>query len=131
MSHGGDRAANAAIHHVVISPLAFDRRTKAYAQRRTAEGKSKKEIIRCLKRYVSREIFNQVKNPKLAPAISDLRPLRQQLGITLKIATGQLSLWPSALSRIERGLSGNDDLAEEYRAWLSAQLTLSEESSLR
>jgi transposase len=34
-----------------------DERTRAYVARRTAEGKSKKEIIRCLKRYIAREIY--------------------------------------------------------------------------
>ena len=42
---------------MVISRLRHDPRTQAYAARRTAEGKSKKEIIRCLKRYVARELF--------------------------------------------------------------------------
>jgi transposase len=55
---GGDRQANAALHRVVIVRLRWHEPTRAYAARRTAEGRTKKEIIRCLKRYVAREIFN-------------------------------------------------------------------------
>jgi transposase len=57
LNRGGDRQANAALYRIVLSRLRHDPATRAYAQRRTAEGKSKKEIIRCLKRYVAREIY--------------------------------------------------------------------------
>ena len=43
-----------------MTRLACDPRTKAYLARRTAEGKTKKEIIRCLKRYIAREVFNLI-----------------------------------------------------------------------
>jgi transposase len=57
LNPGGDRKANSALYTIVISRLRHDPRSQAYMARRTAEGKSKKEIIRCLKRYVAREIF--------------------------------------------------------------------------
>ena len=57
LNRGGDRQANAAIHRVVIVRLRYDNRTKAYLQRRMEEGKTKTEVIRCLKRYVAREVF--------------------------------------------------------------------------
>jgi transposase len=57
LNRGGDRQANAALYRITLSRLRHDPATRAYAQRRTAEGKSKKEIIRCLKRYVAREIY--------------------------------------------------------------------------
>jgi len=57
LNRGGDRQANAALYRVVLCRLRWDRATQAYMQRRTAEGKTKKEIIRCLKRYVAREIY--------------------------------------------------------------------------
>jgi len=121
LSHGGDRAANAAIHHVVVSRMATDQRTKDYIARRTEEGKTKKEIMRCLKRYVSREIYGQLTNPKPAPVISDLRPTRLQLALTLQTAAREFNTWPGTLSRIERGLSRDDDLAREYRNWLATK----------
>lgn len=121
LSRGGDRAANSAIHHVVITRMAIDQRTRNYVERRTAEGKSKKEIMRCLKRYVAREIYHQIVNPIPAPTISDLRPQRQHLGITLAIAATHLELWTGALSRIERGLTRDDTIATNYRVWLNNQ----------
>jgi transposase len=62
LNRGGDRQANAALYRVVLVRLRHDEKTKEYARRRTAEGKSKKEIIRCLKRYVAREVFAVLKN---------------------------------------------------------------------
>jgi transposase len=57
LNRGGDRQANAALHRVVIVRLRWHQPTRDYVARRTAEGKSKKEILRCLKRYVAREVF--------------------------------------------------------------------------
>jgi transposase len=57
LNRGGDRQANAALHRIVIVRLRWHQPTRDYLVRRTAEGKTKKEIIRCLKRYVAREIF--------------------------------------------------------------------------
>ena len=57
LNRGGDRQANAALYRIVIVRLRYDDRTKEYVERRTKEGKSKAEIIRCLKRYVAREVF--------------------------------------------------------------------------
>ena len=57
LNRGGDRQANAALYRVVLVRLRNDERTKEYARRRTAEGKSTTEIMRCLKRYVAREVF--------------------------------------------------------------------------
>ncbi len=47
-----------------MTRLAHDLRTKAYLARRTAEGKTKKEIIRCLKRYIAREIYKTLCRPQ-------------------------------------------------------------------
>jgi len=54
---GGDRSANHALHIAVIVRLRYCPRTKAYAARRTTDGLSMAEIIRCLKRYLAREVF--------------------------------------------------------------------------
>ncbi|WP_409333308.1 IS110 family transposase [Trujillonella humicola] len=56
LNRGGDRAANAAIHRIVLCRLRYHDQTRAYVARRTAQGLSKKEIMRCLKRYVVREV---------------------------------------------------------------------------
>ena len=62
LNRGGDRQANAALHRIVVVRLRHDPRTKAYMCRRTGEGMSKTEVIRCLKRYVAREVFSTLQN---------------------------------------------------------------------
>ena len=57
VNRGGDRQANAALYRIVLVRLRHHEPTQDYMRRRTAEGKSKPEIIRCLKRYVAREIY--------------------------------------------------------------------------
>jgi transposase len=57
LSRGGDRAANSALYIVTIVRMRHHQPTRDYVERRTAEGLSKREIIRCLKRYIAREVF--------------------------------------------------------------------------
>lgn len=57
LNRGGDRQANAALYRIVLCRLRWDPRTQAYMRRRTEEGLSKKDIIRCLKRLIAREIY--------------------------------------------------------------------------
>ena len=62
LNRGGDRQANSALYRIVVVRLSHDPRTRAYMLRRTGEGLSKSEIIRCLKRYVAREVFSVIRN---------------------------------------------------------------------
>ena len=57
LNRGGNRQANSALHMIVICRMRTDERTRAYVKRRTRQGLSKREVIRCLKRYVAREIY--------------------------------------------------------------------------
>ena len=57
LSRAGDRQANSALWRIVITRLSYDPATRHYLQRRCAEGKTKAEAIRCLKRYVARELY--------------------------------------------------------------------------
>jgi transposase len=66
LNRGGDRQANSALWRIVLTRLVYDPRTRDYLDRRTKEGLSKKEAIRCLKRYVAREVFNQLPRERLA-----------------------------------------------------------------
>jgi len=61
LNRGGDRQANSALWRVVMVRLRSHEATRAYADRRGKEGLSKKEIIRCLKRYVAREVYRQLR----------------------------------------------------------------------
>ncbi|MGI4768921.1 MAG: transposase, partial [Janthinobacterium lividum] len=60
LNRGGDRAANSALHIIAIGRLRTDDRTKTYVAKRVAEGHSKLEAIRCVKRYIAREVFNLI-----------------------------------------------------------------------
>lgn len=66
LNPAGDRQANHALWRIVLSRMSFEVRTRAYVERRLLEGKSKMEIIRCLKRYVAREVY-----PLLRVAVAD------------------------------------------------------------
>lgn len=57
LNRAGDRQANSALYHIIIVRLRYDQQTRDYAARRTAEGKTKMEIIRCLKRYLVRQLY--------------------------------------------------------------------------
>jgi len=63
LNPAGDRQANHALWRIVITRMSSEPRTRAYVQRRTAEGLSKMEIIRCLKRYVARETYRHLQPP--------------------------------------------------------------------
>lgn len=60
LNPGGNRDANRALHVVALNRLRRDERTRAYVARRTSEGKSKKEAMRCLKRYIARETYRAI-----------------------------------------------------------------------
>ena len=66
LNRGGNRQANASLYRIVIVRMRWHPATKAYVERRTAEGLSKKEIIRCLKRFVAREIYRLLPKPSSA-----------------------------------------------------------------
>jgi transposase len=61
LNPGGDRSANHALWRIVITRMSSDPRTRVYVERRTKEGLSKMEIIRCLKRYVAREVYRHLR----------------------------------------------------------------------
>ncbi len=66
LNRGGDRQANAALWRIAMVRLATDQRTRDYVNKRLAEGKTKTEAIRCLKRYIAREVFNALPREALA-----------------------------------------------------------------
>ncbi|WP_425508143.1 transposase [Streptomyces bathyalis] len=68
LSRGGDRAANSALYIVTIVRMRHHQPTRDYFERRTAKGLSKREIIRCLKRYIAREIYAHLPHPASPPA---------------------------------------------------------------
>ena len=57
LNRSGNRQANCALHRIVICRMQRHQQTRDYVERRTAEGRTIREIIRCLKRFVAREVF--------------------------------------------------------------------------
>jgi len=83
LNRGGDRNANRALHLIVVCRLRYCERTRAYATRRTAEGLTKPEIIRCLKRYIARELYHT-----LRADLADLNPSIPPTGHAVTISCG-------------------------------------------
>ncbi|QOR70138.1 IS110 family transposase [Ruania alkalisoli] len=69
LNRHGDRQLNRALHVIVLTRLRHDPHTRAYAQRRTTQGRTHREITRCLKRYIARDIYRQLEhhNPTNTP----------------------------------------------------------------
>ena len=120
LNQGGNRQANHALWRIAMVRLATCERTRAYAARRTAEGKSRREIIRCLKRYIAREVFALLTKPQPAPAAENLR---HTTGHSLAHAADQLGTWPATISAIERGHAPHHRLVPAYRDWLNNHQT--------
>jgi transposase len=67
LNRGGDRALNRAIHTIALTRIRSCERTRAYVARRTAEGKTPREIRRCLKRYIARELYRTLTTAMTTP----------------------------------------------------------------
>jgi transposase len=80
LNRGGNRDANRALHMICVVRMGSDERTREYVVRRTAEGKSKWEIMRCLKRYIAREVY-RVLISSAAPAT---RPIGTASGVVVE-----------------------------------------------
>lgn len=72
LNRGGDRRANHALHMIALVRMRYDQRTQNYVARRTSEGMSKKDILRCLKRFIAREVYGHLTRPHHIP-----KPLTQ------------------------------------------------------
>ena len=116
LNRGGDRQANWALHQIALVRLSNEERTQNYAGRLRAHGKSKKDVLRCLKRAIAREAFHLIVHPEPVPATEDLRDLRHQSAATLAQAAMSIGAEPARLSELERGKRPNADLATTYRA---------------
>jgi transposase len=119
LNRGGDRRANNALFTVVLVRMRHDPATRAYAARRRAEGKTSKEIIRCLKRFVAREVYQALTNPPDdLPTGAELRAQREHQAVSLTAVANALGTTPIRLSQLERGLVHDTRLARRCRTWL-------------
>lgn len=123
LNRGGNRHANQALWRIAMVRLRCDPTTQAYAARRRLEGKTNRDITRCLKRHIAREIHRLLTNPPPVPHGPDLRHQRQNANITLTAAAEALNTHTSRLSALERGTHHNQPLATHYHTWLTQQTT--------
>src|SRR5215471_21086285 len=72
LHRGGDRDANSALWRIALVRMHCHQPTKDYVARRTFEGRTKTEILRCLKRYVAREIFPLLPAPERTCQVSEV-----------------------------------------------------------
>jgi transposase len=120
LSRGGDRAANNALYRIALVRMSAHPQTRDYVQRQLANGRSKKEILRLLKRAIAREMFRLLTRPAPVDDYRDLRPARQAKHITLATVATHFGVPVITVSRLERGHQRNEALANHYRRWLIA-----------
>jgi transposase len=126
LNRNGDRDANNALYRIALVRMRFHQPTRDYVKRRTAQGKTKPEIIRCLKRYIAREVFTAIVNPPTdIPTGNELRQARKQAQLPLITIASAHCITTTELSRLERGLQHNTDLARRIHAWLNNHTTTS------
>jgi transposase len=68
LNRSGNRQLNRALHTITLSRLQYDPDTRAYADKRRAQAKTDREIKRCLKRYIARQLYRQLENPPTSAA---------------------------------------------------------------
>lgn len=120
LCRGGDRQANAALHHIVKNRMTNDPATRGYRDAHLDSGWTKKAVYRALKRAVAREIFRALTGQCAVPDYTDLRPARRAKNITLTTVAENLNVWPARIGELELGRRRDDQLAERYRRWLTA-----------
>lgn len=129
LNRGGDRRANRALHTIVVNRMRNDPRTRAYAARRMSGPRplTKKEVIRCLKRYVAREVFRALTHPCDLPEAVDvgaLREARRAAGMSQGEVGRALGVSASSICAVERRRDGTRRLAERYRDWVAEGMPL-------
>lgn len=118
LNRSGNRQANNALWRMAMVRLAYDEETKNYLAKRTAQGKTKRDVTRCLKRHIAREVYWLLKNPAYEEVGPKLRIMRTAAHISLQQVADDFQLWPIKISRIERGLDHDDEFVAKYEAWL-------------
>ena len=111
LNRGGNRQANHALWRIAMVRRNSDARTQTYVARRRAEGLSDREILRCLKRFIVRELYRALTRPiPVVPTGAQLRTLRIDAGLTQRELAATLELTIRTISRIEHGHLRTPDL---------------------
>ena len=118
LNRGGNRQANNALWRIAMTRLRIDQKTIDYAARRTAEGKTRRETLRRLKRHIARETYKPLTGPPQIPRGADLRQQRTRSGLTTTTVAAAPNTPQTRISELERGLHHNNDLAHRYQQHL-------------
>jgi transposase len=119
LNRGGDRRANSALHRIALIRMRHDERTREYVARRKHEGKSTKEIMRCLKRAIAREAYRALTSEQQAISLGhNLRTLREAKKATQSQAAQALDTYPARISDIEQQRRPLPELTTRYQKWL-------------
>lgn len=118
LNRGGDRRGNKALHRIALIRTQHDQRTRDYVDRRTREGKTTKEIMRCLKRAIAREAYRALNITQTLATEPDLKTLRESKNLTLTDAARHLNTRPARISDIEKHRRPLPELTTHYKQWL-------------
>jgi len=119
LNRSGNRQANNALWRIAMVRMISDEETKTYLARRTAQGKTKRDVTRCLKRHIAREVFLLLQNPAYEEVGPQLRATRTSAHVSLQTVSDDLGVWPTKISRIERGLEHDHEFVAIYQASLN------------
>lgn len=127
LNRGGDRQANSALHEIARQRVMRDPETAEYAERARGRGKSDREVMRCLKRYVAREAYRALMRPheiRRPEDASELVAARRAAKVSQVRAASILGTSEKYISILERGQRELKPIRRAYEAWVEAGLPL-------
>lgn len=127
LNRGGDRQANSALHEIARQRVMRDPETAEYAERARGRGKSDREVMRCLKRYVAREAYRALMRPhevRRPEDASGLVAARRAARASQVRAASILGTSEKYISMLERGQRELKPIRRAYEAWVEAGLPL-------
>lgn len=127
LNRGGDRQANSALHEIARQRVMRDPETAEYAERARGRGKSDREVMRCLKRYVAREAYRALMHPheiRGPEDASELVAARRAAKVSQVRAASILGTSEKYISMLERGQRELKPIRRAYEAWVEAGLPL-------
>ena len=127
LNRGGDRQANSALHEIARQRVMRDPETAEYAERARARGKSDREVMRYLKRYVAREAYRALMHPheiRRPEDASELVAARRAAKVSQVRAASILGTSEKYISMLERGQRELKPIRRAYEAWVEAGLPL-------
>lgn len=127
LNRGGDRQANSALHEIARQRVMRDPETAEYAERARGRGKSDREVMRCLKRYVAREAYRALMRPheiRRPEDASELVAARRAAKVSQVRAASILGTSEKYISMLERAQRELKPIRRAYEAWVEAGLPL-------